>query len=87
MSKRNLIPQARRWVVKIGSALLTNDGKGLDEQENAMMCGAELISLPDGVQRVARALQAKNHPHMPVMLADAARTAQQAADALGVQLG
>lgn len=52
-----------------------------------MMCGAELISLPDGVQRVARALQAKNHPHMPVMLADAARTAQQAADALGVQLG
>lgn len=52
-----------------------------------MMCGAELISLPAGVQRVARALQAKEHPHMPVMLADAARTAQQAADALGVELG
>jgi prolyl-tRNA editing enzyme YbaK/EbsC (Cys-tRNA(Pro) deacylase)/predicted Fe-S protein YdhL (DUF1289 family) len=51
------------------------------------MCGAELISLPDGVQRVARVLQAKNHPHMPMMLADAARTAQQAADALGVELG
>lgn len=32
MSKRNLIPQAKRWVVKIGSALLTNDGKGLDAQ-------------------------------------------------------
>jgi len=30
MSKRQLIPQAKRWVVKIGSALLTNDGKGLD---------------------------------------------------------
>jgi glutamate 5-kinase len=30
MSKRNTIPQAKRWVVKIGSALLTNDGKGLD---------------------------------------------------------
>ncbi len=30
MSKRDLIPQARRWVIKIGSALLTNDGKGLD---------------------------------------------------------
>lgn len=30
MSKRNIIPQAKRWVVKIGSALLTNDGKGLD---------------------------------------------------------
>lgn len=32
MSKRDLIPQARRWVIKIGSALLTNDGKGLDAQ-------------------------------------------------------
>ena len=30
MSKRALIPRAKRWVVKIGSALLTNDGKGLD---------------------------------------------------------
>lgn len=30
MSKRNIIPQAKRWVVKIGSALLTDDGKGLD---------------------------------------------------------
>ena len=51
------------------------------------MCGAELHSLPDGVQRVARVLQDKAHPHMPVMLSDAARTAQQAADALGVQVG
>lgn len=51
------------------------------------MCGAELLSLPEGVQRVARALQVKNHPHMPVMMADAARTAQHAADALGVELG
>lgn len=51
------------------------------------MCGAELQSLPDGVQRVARALEALGHPHMPVMLGDAARTAQQAADALGVALG
>ena len=30
MSKRDIIPHAKRWVVKIGSALLTNDGKGLD---------------------------------------------------------
>lgn len=30
MSKRSIIPQTQRWVVKIGSALLTNDGKGLD---------------------------------------------------------
>lgn len=51
------------------------------------MCGSELTALPDGVQRVAKVLQAKAHPHMPVMLNDAARTAQQAADALGVVVG
>src|SRR6478735_4876626 len=51
------------------------------------MCGAELTSLPEGVQRVARALQDKGHPHTPVMLDDAARTAQQAADALGIAVG
>ncbi len=32
MNKRDIIPQAKRWVVKIGSALLTNDGKGLDAE-------------------------------------------------------
>ncbi len=52
-----------------------------------IMCGAELHSLPEGVQRVAAVLQDKNHPHSPVMLADAARTAQQAADALGIEVG
>ena len=51
------------------------------------MCGAELHHLPEGVQRVARALQDANHPHAPRMLDDAARTAQEAADGLGVQLG
>ena len=51
------------------------------------MCGAELTSLPDGVQRVARVLQQHGHPHGPVMLDDAARTAQQAADALGIAVG
>ena len=51
------------------------------------MCGAELHSLPESVQRVARALQDANHPHAPVMLDGAARTAQQAADALGVAVG
>jgi prolyl-tRNA editing enzyme YbaK/EbsC (Cys-tRNA(Pro) deacylase)/predicted Fe-S protein YdhL (DUF1289 family) len=51
------------------------------------MCGAELMELPEGVQRVAAALQEKNHPHSPVMLDGAARTAQQAADALGVAVG
>ncbi|EGI76420.1 YbaK/EbsC family protein [Hylemonella gracilis] len=51
------------------------------------MCGAEVKPLPEGVQRVAALLQAKGHPHAPLMLDDAARTAQQAADALGVALG
>ena len=51
------------------------------------MCGAELQSLPEGVQRVAQALQQAGHAHAPVMLDGAARTAQEAADGLGVQLG
>ncbi len=48
---------------------------------------SSLDALPPGVQRVAQVLQALGHPHGPHMLNDAARTAQQAADALGVQLG
>lgn len=52
-----------------------------------MMCGAELKLLPEGVQRVAAVLQTHDHPHLPVMLDGAARTARQAADALGVALG
>jgi len=51
------------------------------------MCGAELHALPEGVQRVSRALQDAGHAHPPVMLDGAARTAQEAADGLGVQLG
>jgi prolyl-tRNA editing enzyme YbaK/EbsC (Cys-tRNA(Pro) deacylase) len=51
------------------------------------MCGAELHALPEGVQRVAQTLQDAAHPHAPVMLDGAARTAQEAADGLGVQLG
>ncbi|NMM86824.1 cys-tRNA(pro)/cys-tRNA(cys) deacylase [Rhodococcus sp. SRB_17] len=51
------------------------------------MCGAELKALPEGVQRVAAALQALGHPHLPRMLDDACRTAQQAADVLGIEVG
>lgn len=51
------------------------------------MCGSELHALPNGVQRVAAFLQERGHEHLPVMLDGAARTAQQAADALGVELG
>lgn len=51
------------------------------------MCGAELSVLPGGVQRVAVALAAAGHAQTPRMLEDACRTAQQAADALGIAVG
>jgi prolyl-tRNA editing enzyme YbaK/EbsC (Cys-tRNA(Pro) deacylase)/predicted Fe-S protein YdhL (DUF1289 family) len=47
----------------------------------------QMKELPESVQRVADVLKTKGHAHAPVMLDDAARTAQQAADALGVELG
>ena len=43
--------------------------------------------LPEGFQRVARALSALRHPHTPVLLPSAARTSQEAADALGIGVG
>lgn len=36
MNKRQLIKQSRRWVIKIGSALLTDDGRGLDRESMAV---------------------------------------------------
>lgn len=51
------------------------------------MCGAEVFQLPEGVQRVARFLQEHNHPHTPQMLDGAARTAQEAAEQLGIVVG
>ena len=44
-------------------------------------------ALPEGVQRVMKALAQAGHPHAPIMLDDAARTAAQAAEALGVGVG
>ena len=32
MNRRQQVKQSRRWVVKIGSALLTDDGRGLDQE-------------------------------------------------------
>lgn len=45
------------------------------------------LALPDGVQRVAAFLAERSHAHAPRMLSDSARTAQEAADTLGVALG
>jgi len=39
MISRKQIPTTKRWVVKIGSALLTGDGKGLDRQALASWAG------------------------------------------------
>jgi prolyl-tRNA editing enzyme YbaK/EbsC (Cys-tRNA(Pro) deacylase) len=47
----------------------------------------DIFSSTPAVQRVAEHLRAQGHSHPPVMLDAAARTAQQAADALGVALG
>jgi prolyl-tRNA editing enzyme YbaK/EbsC (Cys-tRNA(Pro) deacylase) len=42
---------------------------------------------PEGFKRVTDLLAALGHPHAPVYLDVTARTAQEAADALGLQLG
>jgi prolyl-tRNA editing enzyme YbaK/EbsC (Cys-tRNA(Pro) deacylase) len=47
----------------------------------------DLQQRPEGFQRVAQTLAAQGHPHAPRYLETAARTAQEAADALGVSVG
>jgi len=47
----------------------------------------EKESRPEGFQRVSQALAQAGHAHAPLWLAVAARTSQEAADALGVQVG
>ena len=42
---------------------------------------------PEGFRRVVQALAERGHPHEPVWLEVSARTSQEAADALGVQVG
>jgi prolyl-tRNA editing enzyme YbaK/EbsC (Cys-tRNA(Pro) deacylase) len=42
---------------------------------------------PEGFQRVERELARLGHPHAPRFLSVAARTSQEAADALGVEVG
>jgi prolyl-tRNA editing enzyme YbaK/EbsC (Cys-tRNA(Pro) deacylase) len=41
---------------------------------------------PEGFQRVSAALAARGHPHAPRWLEVAARTSQEAADALGIRV-
>lgn len=51
------------------------------------MCGSELVGLPTGVGRVSEALQEGGHTAGLTMLKEPARTALEAAAALGVFLG
>jgi prolyl-tRNA editing enzyme YbaK/EbsC (Cys-tRNA(Pro) deacylase) len=66
----------------VARRLRGNDAAGAED----VRC-ADDGNWPEGVQRVAKALQAHGHPHTPLMLDDAARTAQQAADQLGIAVG
>jgi prolyl-tRNA editing enzyme YbaK/EbsC (Cys-tRNA(Pro) deacylase) len=45
------------------------------------------MDYPEGFQRVSAALSERGHPHAPLWLDVAARTSQEAADALGVAVG
>ena len=47
----------------------------------------DVLDRPEGFQRVSAALATAGHPHAPRWLEVAARTSQEAADALGVTLG
>ncbi len=85
---RQQVGQARRWVIKVGSSLLTNDGRGLDhaaigdwvEQMTALRrAGHELVLVSSGA--VAEGMSRLGWTQRPHQL-----VAQQAAAAVG-QMG
>ena len=51
------------------------------------MSEVQMQDRPEGFRRVSSVLHELGHPHSPVYLEVAARTAQEAADALGVSVG
>src|SRR3569623_3454240 len=87
MQSRQDIPKARRWVVKVGSSLLTANGRGLDhaliaawaEQITALKRrGADEVlvssgAVADGIKRLGRA----RRPHPQIELQAAAAGGQQ----------
>jgi len=88
MSERSSLRKARRWVVKIGSALLTREGKGLDRaaidgwaDQAAELCtrGTELVVVSSG--SVAEGMSRLGWRRRPVALYEL-----QAAAAVG-QMG
>ncbi len=54
---------------------------------SAASSASATVARPEGFQRVSAALQTLGHPHAPLWLEVTARSAQEAADALGVALG
>lgn len=48
---------------------------------------AALDEKPEGFQLVSRVLAEAGHPHAPIYLSTAARTSQEAADVLGIEVG
>lgn len=48
---------------------------------------SEVDDRPEGFRTVSAALEALGHPHEPVLLPAAARTSQEAADLLGIEVG
>jgi prolyl-tRNA editing enzyme YbaK/EbsC (Cys-tRNA(Pro) deacylase) len=54
---------------------------------NDVAGGSTLDARPEGMRRVAATLAERGHPHTPHWLDQPARTAQEAADALGVGVG
>ncbi|MAL93808.1 MAG: glutamate 5-kinase [Haliea sp.] len=84
-NSRKEIASARRWVVKVGSALLTNDGRGLDNDVIANLVaqivalrerGAEVVLVSSGA--VAAGIVRLGWPRRPQQLHDL-----QAAAAVG----
>ncbi|NCN44889.1 MAG: glutamate 5-kinase, partial [Piscirickettsiaceae bacterium CG_4_10_14_3_um_filter_44_349] len=52
LTRADISKKSRRWVVKIGSALLTNDGQGLNRQALAQWV-AQMVSLREqGIELV-----------------------------------
>ncbi|MEH6469645.1 MAG: glutamate 5-kinase [Halopseudomonas sp.] len=86
MSGRQAVAQGKRWVVKIGSALLTNDGQGLDDQAIAGWVdqmaalrkqGVELVLVSSGsVAAGMRRLGMAKRPHQLHQLQAAAAVGQ-----------
>ena len=50
MTERSKLKSGKRWVIKIGSALLTNDGQGLDVSRMQAWVQQMSALIDDGVE-------------------------------------